>query len=42
VAFHVTYQSLEQTLISEEIQKLHSQIAGALAKKFQATFQSAS
>lgn len=42
VAFHVTYQSLERTLISEEIQKLHSQIAGGLAKKFQATFQSTS
>lgn len=35
----VTYQSAERTLVAEEIQTLHSRIAGSLAEKYQATFQ---
>ncbi len=39
LAFRVTYQSSEKTLVSEEIQKLHSSIAEKIMKKFQAAFQ---
>ena len=39
LAFRLTYQSLERTLLSEEIQKLHEGIAAEVAKKFQARFQ---
>lgn len=39
LAYRVTYQSLEKTLISDEIQKLHASIADAIVKKFQASFQ---
>ena len=39
LAFRVVYQSLERTLISEEIQKLHSEIAQTIVGKFQASFQ---
>jgi phenylalanyl-tRNA synthetase beta chain len=39
LAFRVTYQSAERTLLSEEIQKLHTEIAESLAKKFGAGFQ---
>lgn len=39
LAFRLTYQSLEKTLVSEEIQALHSEIAEKISKKFQATFQ---
>jgi len=39
LAFRVTYQSKEKTLISEEIQKLHSEIGAAMVRKFQAAFQ---
>lgn len=39
LAFRVTYQSLERTLRSEEIQELHGRIAGSLAEKYQASFQ---
>ena len=39
LAFRVTYQSLERTLVSEEIQTLHEEIAARLTQKFQAAFQ---
>ena len=39
LAFRLTYQSREKTLLSEEIQPLHEEIAFQLAKKFQADFQ---
>ncbi len=39
IAFRLTYRSPERTLLSEEIQKLHTEIAEALAQQFQATFQ---
>ncbi|MDP3919382.1 MAG: phenylalanine--tRNA ligase subunit beta [Candidatus Omnitrophota bacterium] len=39
LAFRVTYQSGDKTLVSEEIQKLHTDIAKAVSGKFQATFQ---
>ncbi|MBI3306922.1 MAG: phenylalanine--tRNA ligase subunit beta [Candidatus Omnitrophica bacterium] len=39
LSFRVTYQSNDRTLVSEDIQKLHTQIAEELVKKFQATFQ---
>lgn len=42
LAFHLTYQSHERTLLSEEIQKLHMRIAEAIAKKYQASFQETS
>ncbi|MBI3313312.1 MAG: phenylalanine--tRNA ligase subunit beta [Candidatus Omnitrophica bacterium] len=42
VAFRVTYQFHERTLVSEEIQKLHTKIADELVKKFQAAFQATS
>lgn len=40
IAFRITYQSLEKTLVSDEVQKLHSEIGTRIAQKFQATFQS--
>lgn len=39
LAYRVTYQSLERTLVSDEIQKLHTSIADAIVSKFQAAFQ---
>ena len=39
LAFRVTYQSREKTLVAEEIQKLHVEIADSLVKQFQASFQ---
>jgi phenylalanyl-tRNA synthetase beta chain len=39
LAFRLRYQSLERTLVSEEIQRLHDQIASELARKFRAAFQ---
>ncbi len=35
----VTYQSVERTLVADEVQNLHSQIAAHLAQKYHATFQ---
>lgn len=40
LAFRIVYQSREKTLLSEEIQNLHSRIAENIVKKFHATFQS--
>ncbi len=39
IGFHVIYQSREKTLLADEIQKLHTEIADSLARQFQATFQ---
>ncbi len=39
LAFRVTYQSPERTLLSEEIQRIHDEIASELAQKFGAGFQ---
>ncbi len=39
LAFRVTYQSPEKTLLSEDIQCLHESIAAEIAAKFQAAFQ---
>ena len=39
LAFRLTYQALDRTLVSEEIQKLHTELAEKIAKKFQASFQ---
>ncbi|MBI3316984.1 MAG: phenylalanine--tRNA ligase subunit beta [Candidatus Omnitrophica bacterium] len=39
LAYRLTYQSYERTLLSEEIQSLHHKIANSLALKYQATFQ---
>lgn len=39
LAFRLRYQSLERTLVSEEIRRLHDQIASELARKFRAAFQ---
>lgn len=39
LAYRVTYQSHERTLVSDEIQKLHTSIADAIVGKFQAAFQ---
>ena len=39
LAFRVIYQSSERTLLADEIQKLHMEIAESLAKQFQGTFQ---
>ncbi|HLD50342.1 MAG TPA: phenylalanine--tRNA ligase subunit beta [bacterium] len=39
IAFHVIYQSHGKTLLADQIQKLHTEIADSLAKQFQATFQ---
>lgn len=41
VAFRMTYQSLERTLLSEEVQRLHETLAGEISKKFGASFQNA-
>ncbi|MFA7255793.1 MAG: phenylalanine--tRNA ligase subunit beta [Candidatus Omnitrophota bacterium] len=40
LAFRVVYQSLERTLVSEEVQKVHDKIAQMLVQKYQASFQS--
>jgi phenylalanyl-tRNA synthetase beta chain len=39
LAFRITYQSPERTLVSEEIQQLQGEIAETLVKKFGAHFQ---
>lgn len=39
LAFRVIYQSHEKTLLAQEIQKLHMEIADSLAQQFHATFQ---
>lgn len=39
LAFRIRYQSLERTLLSEEVQQLHNSIAAEIARKFQAAFQ---
>ena len=39
LAFRVLYQSPERTLVSDEVQKLHDQIAQTLVQKYQASFQ---
>ena len=39
VAFRMTYQSLERTLLSEEVQRLHETVAREVSKKFGASFQ---
>ena len=39
LAFRVVYQSAERTLVSDEVQNLHDQIAQTLVKKYLATFQ---
>jgi phenylalanyl-tRNA synthetase beta chain len=39
LAYRIIYQSLERTLVSDEIQKLHTEIADQIAKKYQASFQ---
>lgn len=40
LAYRIIYQSLDRTLVSDEIQKLHTEIADQIVKKYQATFQS--
>lgn len=39
LAFRLTYQSPDRTLLSEEVQKLHDEIAREIVKKFGASFQ---
>ena len=39
IAFRIVYQSLERTLLSEEVQQLHNRIAADVIQKFQALFQ---
>ncbi len=39
LAFRITYQSPDRTLLSEEIQILHNEIAAKISRKFQASFQ---
>lgn len=39
LAYRVIYQSLEKTLLSEDIQKVHSGIAARIVEKYQASFQ---
>ncbi len=39
LGFRMTYLSRERTLVSNEIQKLHTAIAEKIAKKFEASFQ---
>ncbi|MDD5217547.1 MAG: hypothetical protein PHS88_05510, partial [Candidatus Omnitrophica bacterium] len=39
LGFRITYQSQERTLVSNEIQGLHTVIADKIIKKFQASFQ---
>lgn len=40
LAFRIVYQSLERTLVSDEVQKLHDRIATTLVQKHHASFQS--
>ena len=40
IALRVLYQSMEKTLLSEDVQKLHAEIAEQVSRKFSATFQS--
>lgn len=40
IAFRITYQSYEKTLVSEDIQKIHAEIGAKIADHFKATFQS--
>ncbi len=39
LAFRITYQSAERTLVSEEVQKVHEKVAQTLVSKYQASFQ---
>lgn len=39
ISFRITYQAEDRTLLSEEIQNLHSRIGQSVVSKFQATFQ---
>lgn len=39
LTFRITYQSTEQTLLSEEVQQLHNEIASQVSRKFAAVFQ---
>lgn len=39
LAFRIKYQSAEKTLVSDEVQELHTRIADTVVKKFQAVFQ---
>ena len=39
LAFRITYQADDRTLVSEDIQKLHDSIASRIAAQFQASFQ---
>lgn len=39
LAFRLIYQSLERTLVSEEVNSLHTRIADTVVKKYQASFQ---
>jgi phenylalanyl-tRNA synthetase beta chain len=39
LAFRIVYQSLERTLVSDEVQQLHDKIASTLVQKYQASFQ---
>ena len=39
LAFRLIYQSSEATLVSDDVQKRHSEIADNLTEKFQAAFQ---
>jgi phenylalanyl-tRNA synthetase beta chain len=39
LAFRLTYQSPERTLLSDEVQRLHNEIASEVARKFQGAFQ---
>ena len=40
LAFRMIYQSLDRTLVSDEVQQIHTKIAAEIAKKYQAAFQS--
>lgn len=40
IAYRVIYQSSEKTLVSDDIQKIHTAIADEISRQFQATFQS--
>ena len=39
LAFRIVYQSPERTLVSDDIQKVHEQIAQTLVQKYQVSFQ---
>lgn len=39
LGIRIVYQSFERTLVSDEIQQLHSHIAQSISQKFHATFQ---